>query len=90
MMTQEAILEIARNTLMVTLKLSMPILLVGMVVGVLISILQAITQIQEVTLTFVPKLLAIMATLLLILPWMLSTLIAFFNQSFLQIPNITR
>jgi len=89
-MTQEAILEIARNTLMVTLKLSMPILLVGMVVGVLISILQAITQIQEVTLTFVPKLLAIMATLLLILPWMLSTLIAFFNQSFLQIPNITR
>lgn len=89
-MTQEAILEIARNTLMVTLKLSMPILLVGMLVGVLISILQAITQIQEVTLTFVPKLLAIMATLLLILPWMLSTLIAFFNQSFLQIPNITR
>ncbi|MCX6382257.1 MAG: flagellar biosynthesis protein FliQ [Armatimonadetes bacterium] len=89
-MTQEAILEIARNTLMVTLKLSMPILLVGMIVGVLISILQAITQIQEVTLTFVPKLLAIMATLLLILPWMLSTLIAFFNQSFLQIPNITR
>lgn len=89
-MTQEMVLEIARNTLLVTLKLSMPILLVGMVVGVLISIIQAITQIQEATLTFVPKLIAIMATVLLILPWMLSTLIAFFNQSFLQIPNITR
>ncbi len=89
-MTQEMIIEIARNTLVVTLKLSMPVLLVGMVVGVLISIVQAITQIQEVTLTFVPKLIAIMATLLLILPWMLSTLVAFINQSFLQIPTITR
>ena len=89
-MTQEMIIEIARNTLVVTLKLSMPVLLVGMVVGVLISIVQAITQIQEVTLTFVPKLIAIMATLLLILPWMLSTLVAFINQSFLQIPTISR
>ncbi len=89
-MTQEMILEIARNTMIVTLKLALPILLVGMIIGVLISIFQAITQIQEVTLTFVPKLLGIIATLMLILPWMLSTLIAFFNQTFLQIPNITR
>ncbi len=89
-MTERDVMEIARNALMVTLKLSMPVLLAGLVVGVFISIMQAITQIQEFTLSFVPKLLAVLLTLALLGPWMLATLIGFLNQTFLQLPNITR
>mgnify|MGYP003353623328 CR=1 FL=1 len=89
-MTQEFILEAARTALMLTLKLSLPILLVGMVIGVLVSLFQAVTQIQEVTLTFVPKLLAVAAAVAVLLPWILGSLTGFFRQAFLQIPNITR
>jgi flagellar biosynthetic protein FliQ len=89
-MTERDVMEIARNALIVTLKLSMPVLLAGLVVGVFISIMQAITQIQEFTLSFVPKLLAVLLTLALLGPWMLTTLIGFLNQTFLQLPNITR
>jgi flagellar biosynthetic protein FliQ len=72
---QEAdIAAIMRETLMVALKLGAPLLLVGLVVGLLVSLLQTITQINESTLAFVPKVLAIGATLLLLGPFMFATL----------------
>ncbi len=63
-----------RRALLISLELSLPVLVVGMVIGFLISLLQAVTQIQEQTLSFVPKVLAMAAALFLALPWMLTVL----------------
>jgi flagellar biosynthetic protein FliQ len=71
------ILDIAKETIIVTLKLGAPCLLVALVVGLAVSFFQALTQIQEMTLTFVPKMVLIMVTLLIFLPYMLTTLIEF-------------
>lgn len=89
-MNQNDLMQIARNALMVTLKLSLPVLLAGLVIGVMVSVVQAVTQIQEFTLSFVPKLLVVLLTLALLGPWMLTTLIGFLTQTFLQLPNITK
>ena len=63
--------------MLVTLMVSAPMLVSGMVIGLVISIFQSVTQIQEITLTFVPKIVVVMATFLLFLPWMLSLLLGF-------------
>jgi flagellar biosynthetic protein FliQ len=89
-MNEAQVMDIARNALLVTLKLAMPVLLVGLIVGILVSLLQAVTQIQEFTLSFVPKLIAIITVLAILGPWMLTTMTAFFSQTFLNIPTITR
>lgn len=78
-MTQELVIEIATKTLYYTLLLSAPILLVGLLVGVLVSIFQAVTQIREMTLTFIPKIAAVMLVLILVLPWMLNHFNEFVN-----------
>ena len=70
-------MTIAREAIVVTLKLGAPAMILGLIVGLLISFLQALTQIQEMTLTFVPKMLVILLSLLLFLPFMLQTLISF-------------
>jgi flagellar biosynthesis protein FliQ len=71
------VLDIARETIIVVLEISAPILLLGLLVGVAISLIQALTQIQEQTLAFVPKLITIFVSLLLFLPFMLTTLTNF-------------
>jgi flagellar biosynthetic protein FliQ len=71
---QADILDIAREALLVTLKLGAPVLLLALVAGLAISLLQALTQMQEMTLSFVPKILTILLSLFLFLPFMLSTL----------------
>ena len=76
-------LMIAREAIIVTLKLGAPAMLIALIVGLLVSFLQALTQIQEMTLTFVPKMLAILLSLLLFLPFMLQTLISF-TQGLMQ------
>lgn len=76
-MTANDSLDIAREAIFVTLKLGAPTMLLALVVGLVISFLQALTQIQEMTLTFVPKMLVILLSLLLFLPFMLSTLTTF-------------
>lgn len=73
-MTQEVIIDIFTQTLVLIIKVSAPMLLVSLVVGLIVSILQTITSIQEQTLTFVPKLLAIFLTLMLAGNWILTTL----------------
>jgi flagellar biosynthetic protein FliQ len=71
---QADILDIAREALLVTLKLGAPVLVLALVAGLAISLLQALTQMQEMTLSFVPKILTILLSLFLFLPFMLSTL----------------
>ncbi|HBG75804.1 flagellar biosynthesis protein FliQ [Eubacteriales bacterium mix99] len=87
-MNQEVILDIMKDALLTTVKTSAPILLVALVVGLLISILQATTQIQEQTLTFVPKILAVFFTMILLGSFMMNTLVSFTNRIFGYIANI--
>jgi flagellar biosynthetic protein FliQ len=74
MMTGPEVLDVARDAIVTLLLVASPIMLVGLVVGVAISLVQALTQIQEMTLVFVPKILAIFIALLVVLPFMAQTL----------------
>lgn len=78
-MDEGAFLEVARSAIMVMIKISSPVLLAGLGIGLIISLFQALTQIQETTLTFVPKVMVVFFTLLLALPFMLHTLMDFFH-----------
>lgn len=87
-MTQKDIIDVGRHTILVAMQLSLPVLLFGLIAGVLVSIFQAVTQIQEFTLTFVPKLLAVILALALFGSWMLSTLVHFITYTFNHIPPV--
>lgn len=76
-MTDTEVIDAAREAILISIQISMPILLVGLVVGVSIALLQALTQIQEITLVFVPKILAIFLSLFFFLPAMMKTLVTF-------------
>jgi flagellar biosynthesis protein FliQ len=89
-MNDAMIIEIGRNTLMITLLLSGPMLMLSLVVGLAVSIFQAATHISEMTLTFIPKLLAMGSALLFFLPWMLQLFRSYFNEIMLQIPPLLR
>ncbi|HUC67236.1 MAG TPA: flagellar biosynthesis protein FliQ [Stellaceae bacterium] len=79
-MTPADAVDLAHQSVIVALKLGAPIMLLALVVGLLISFLQALTQIQEMTLTFVPKMIAILLSLLVLLPFMLTTLTNFMHS----------
>ena len=81
-MTEAVIIDIFTQTLVLIIKVSAPMLLVSLVVGLIISILQTVTSIQEQTLTFVPKLLAIFLTLILAGNWILTSLKEFVIELF--------
>ncbi|MDF2781068.1 MAG: fliQ [Geminicoccaceae bacterium] len=87
-MTSEQVLDVAREAIFVLIKIGAPVMLVALVVGVLIALLQALTQMQEMTLSFVPKILAIFLTLVLTLPFMIATLIGFGEELFQRIAGI--
>ena len=82
--------ELGRQALMVAFLVAAPMLVTGLVVGVIISILQAATQVQELTLSFIPKILCMMAALFLFLPWMVTTMSNFAQQLIQSIPNLIR
>ena len=73
-MTGPEVLDVARDSIVTLMLVSAPLMLVGLAVGVAISLFQALTQIQEMTLVFVPKILAIFVAMLLMLPWMADSL----------------
>jgi flagellar biosynthetic protein FliQ len=79
-MTPADAVDLARQAIIVSLKLGAPIMLLALAVGVAISLLQALTQIQEMTLTFVPKIVVIMVAMIVLLPFMLSTLTGFTHE----------
>jgi len=73
-------IEIGRETIIVFLKIAAPLMLISLAVGLIISLFQALTQIQEMTLTFVPKIIVMFITLIFLMPFMLHTLIDFSNE----------
>lgn len=79
-MDETQIIDFTREALMLTIKISAPVMLVGLIVGVIISLVQALTQIQEMTLTFVPKIIAIFATMFLLFPTMILLLKGFMME----------
>ena len=85
-MTSQMVLTIGRDALTLLLMIAMPVLGVVMAVGLLVSIFQAVTQIHEATLAFVPKLIAAMGVFSIAGPWMLSTLADFIRRTILSIP----
>jgi flagellar biosynthesis protein FliQ len=85
---QDVVINLGMQMLTLALKVSLPLLLVALVVGLLISVFQAITQIQEMTLAFIPKILAMAALLVIAGPWMLGQLVAYTEQLWLDIPSL--
>lgn len=84
-MTAESVIDLAQQALRVTLLVAGPMLLAGMLVGLIISIVQAATQINEMTMTFVPKIVVVMLVMVLTLPWMIAQLTAFTRGIFARI-----
>lgn len=76
-MNPDFAIQVARQAMIITLLLSAPMLIFGLLVGLLISILQAVTQVNEMTLTFIPKIIAIMAAFIIFLPWLMRTIMDF-------------
>lgn len=87
-MTADTVLELTRQAMIVILLLAMPILLTALVVGLLVGMFQAATQINEMTLSFIPKLFAVVAAILIAGPWMLHTLVDFTTSLFHRIPGL--
>ncbi len=79
-MTAVEAIDISRQAIIVLLKMGVPVMLIALTVGLSVSLLQALTQIQEMTLAFVPKIIVIFASLLMFLPFMMSTLTGFTRQ----------
>ena len=87
-MTPQMVVSIAREALMLTLMIAGPMLAIGLVIGLVVSIFQAVTQIQEMTLTFVPKIIGIALALLIFLPWMINKLTDFTRHMIEMIPTL--
>jgi len=87
-MTPESVMTIGRHALEVTLMVAAPMLLVALVIGLIVSIFQAATQINETTLSFIPKLVGIFITLVVAGPWMLSVMLDYMREVFTNIPNL--
>ena len=89
-MTPEFVIGFVRQAIELTLSIALPMLLVGLGVGVFVSVIQAATQIQEMTLTFIPKLVAIFTVLLISFPWIMDKLNTFTINLFLNLPDYVR
>ena len=86
-MTPEFVVGFARQSIEMALMISLPMLGVGLVVGVFVSVLQAATQIQEMTLSFIPKIVSIFLALLVAFPWIMDKMITFTRNLLLNLPN---
>jgi len=85
-MTPGELVELTRQAVMLILILAAPVLLVGLAVGLVVSILQAATQVQESMLSFVPKIVAMLLTLVIVGPWMIARLVEFSTEMFGKLP----
>jgi flagellar biosynthetic protein FliQ len=89
-MNPDLVVDIARDAIEITLYLSFPILAIVLIVGVLVGLLQAMTQIQEATLSFVPKIIATFISLLFLFPWMMNKMMSYTEQVIVNIPRYIR
>ncbi len=89
-MENEFVIEVVNQAIKVTLMLAAPMLIGALVVGILVSIFQAVTQINEQTLSFIPKILVIIVTLVIFSPWMMETMVTYTRDLFISIPELIR
>jgi flagellar biosynthetic protein FliQ len=87
-MTEDMVLQIGEDALLLIVSLAAPLLLSALAVGLLVGVLQAVTQIQEQTLSFIPKLMALVVALIIMGPWLLQLWITFTQELFMQIPSL--
>ena len=87
-MSHALIVDLARNAIMLALLIAGPMLIVALLVGLVVSVLQAVTQIQEQTLAFVPKLVGVSVVFLLALPWVLQLMVKYTTELFRSLPSL--
>jgi flagellar biosynthetic protein FliQ len=87
-MSQDTVVSICVSAMELALKIGLPLLLIGLVIGLIVSVFQAVTQIQEQTLTFIPKIIGMAVVLVVGGPWMLNQLISWTAELYGQIPNL--
>ena len=87
-MTPEYVIKLGQDTLTLVLYVGGPVLIVALVVGLAVAIFQAVTQVHEMTLTFIPKILAVGVTIVLVLPWMLQQMLEFTASLLRSIPML--
>ena len=87
-MSSDVVISIATQAMNLAFKVAMPLLLAGLIVGLIVSVFQAVTQIQEQTLAFIPKVLALAAVLMVLGPWMLNQLLGYTADLWGGIPNL--
>jgi flagellar biosynthesis protein FliQ len=88
-MTRDTVVSLTVDAMSLALKVGLPMLLAGLIVGLVVSVFQAVTQIQEQTLTFIPKILATAAVIIVAGPWMLDQLVAYTSDLYGAIPELT-
>ena len=89
-MTEEIVLSLGRDAIWTTVALAAPLLIASLIVGLLVSIFQAVTQINEATLTFIPKMLTIVVVMIVLAPWMTQVISAYTTELFTALPNYVR
>ncbi|SDD45836.1 flagellar biosynthesis protein FliQ [Sporomusa acidovorans] len=89
-MSGDMAIQVGSNALMMVMLVSAPMLILGLVVGVAVSVFQATTQIQEQSLAFIPKIIAVFVAVLIFGPWMLSLMIDYTRELFMNLPNMVR
>ncbi|KQQ88022.1 flagellar biosynthesis protein FliQ [Massilia sp. Leaf139] len=87
-MTPESVMTMGRQAMEITLLVSSPLLLIALIIGLVVSIFQAATQINEATLSFIPKLVGVFVALVIAGPWMLSVMLDYMRQVFTGIPGM--
>lgn len=87
-MSHALVVDLARNAIMLAILVAGPMLVVALLVGLTVSVVQAVTQIQEQTLAFVPKLIGVSAVFLLALPWMIQLLVKYTTELFRSLPSL--
>jgi flagellar biosynthesis protein FliQ len=89
-MSQDMILKLAKDTLQITLMVSSPLLLISLIIGLIVSVVQVVTSIQDMTLSFVPRIIAVFVTFLLVFPWIMNILLAFTAQLYGHLERYAR
>ena len=87
-MNQDTVINIATQAMMLALKIAGPVLLLGLIIGLLVSIFQAVTSIQEQSLSFIPKIIGVAVLIVVLGPWMLSQLVSYAQNLYLSIPSL--
>lgn len=89
-MTEDVVLSLGRDAIWTTVLLASPLLVSALIVGLVVSIVQAVTQINEATLTFIPKMLAIVIVMVILAPWMTQMITSYTTELFTSLPNYVR